>query len=89
MKVVFKGFLRTVAQEVQNGASRITTGKLPLSFGMYCEIFKWMMDDTTAAGRFAHLFLVLRQEINERPFDVLPVLRKKCYSTAGRRASTF
>ena len=32
MKVVFKGFLRTVAQEVQNGDSRITTGNFPLSF---------------------------------------------------------
>ena len=59
MKVVFKGFLRTVAQEVQNGDGRITTGKLPLSFELYCEICKWMMEDTTAAGRFAHLFLVL------------------------------
>ena len=40
MKVVFKEFLRTVAQEVQNGDSRITTGKLPLSFELYCEIYK-------------------------------------------------
>ena len=59
MKVVFKGFLRRVAQEVQNGNGRITTGKLPLSFELYCEICQWMLEDTSAAGRFAHLFLVL------------------------------
>ena len=38
MKIILKGFLHTVAQEVQNGNGRITTGKLPLLFDLYCEI---------------------------------------------------
>ena len=59
MKIIFKGFLRTVAQEIQNGKERITTGKLPLPFDLYCEIRRWMLEDKTAGGQFAHLYLVL------------------------------
>ena len=59
MKTLFKGLLRTVALEVQNGQGRISTGKIPLSFELYSELCKWMMEDTTSSGRFAHLFLVL------------------------------
>ena len=59
MKGLFKGFLRTVAQEVQNGQGRISTGKLPLSFELYSDLCRWMYEDSSAAGRFAHLFLVL------------------------------
>ena len=47
MKIIFKGFLRTVAQEVQNGNGRITTGKLPLPFDLYCEICRWMLEHKT------------------------------------------
>ena len=59
LKQLFKGFLRTVAIEVQNGNGRITTGKIPLTFDLYTEICKWMQEDDTPAGKFAHLFLVL------------------------------
>ena len=59
LKQLFKGFLRTVAMEVQNGNGRITTGKIPLTFDLYTEICKWMQEDDTPAGKFAHLFLVL------------------------------
>ena len=59
LKQLFKGFLRTVAMEVQNGEGRITTGKIPLTFDLYTEICKWMQEDDTPAGKFAHLFLVL------------------------------
>ena len=43
LKTIFKGFLRTVAQEVQNGNGRITTGKVPLSFALYKEICGWIL----------------------------------------------
>ena len=56
MKGLFKGFLRTVAHEVQNGQGRISTGKLPLSFELYRDICRWMYEDSSAGGRFAHLF---------------------------------
>ena len=59
LKQLFKGFLRTVSIEVQNGNGRITTGKIPLTFDLYTEICKWMQEDDTPAGKFAHLFLVL------------------------------
>lgn len=38
LKTILKGFLWTVAQEVQNGNGWITTGKVPLSFALYKEI---------------------------------------------------
>ena len=59
MSRIFKGFLRIVNEELQNGDGRISTGKVPLSFDLYSEICQWMWDDQTASGRFAHLFLVL------------------------------
>ena len=59
LTTLFKGFLRTVAQEVQNGRGKISTGKIPLPFELYVEICKWMLEDPSPAGRFAHLFLVL------------------------------
>ena len=48
-----------MAQEVQNGNGRITTGKVPLSFALYKEICGWMLEDDSPSGRFAHTFLVL------------------------------
>lgn len=59
LTTLFRGFLRTVAKEVQNGSGRISTGKVPLSYQLYCEICEWMWQDKTPSGRFAHLFLVL------------------------------
>ena len=61
MRTLFKGFLRTVALEVQNGQGRISTGKLPLSFELYSELCKWMMEDETSSGRFAHFFCSLME----------------------------
>ena len=58
-KVIFKGFLRTVAEEVKNGDGQISTGNVPLSFKLYCKLCKLMLQDNSPSGRFAHLFLVL------------------------------
>ena len=58
-KVIFKAFLITVAEEVQNGNGRISTGKVPLSFKLFCKLCIWMFQDNSPSGRFAHLFLVL------------------------------
>ena len=59
LRQLFKGFLRTVAVELQNGEGRITTGKIPLSFELYTEICRWMQQDNSPSGKFAHLFFVL------------------------------
>lgn len=59
MSTLFKGLLRTVAQEMQNGNGRISTGKTPLPFELYAELAQWMMCEGTAVGTFCHLFLVL------------------------------
>ena len=59
LTTLFKGFLRTVAQELQHGNGKISTGKIPLPFDLYEEICRWMLEDPSPAGRFAHLFLVL------------------------------
>ena len=59
MSTLFKGLLRTVAQEMQNGNGRISTGKTPLPFELYAELAQWMMCEGTAGGTFCHLFLVL------------------------------
>lgn len=59
LSTLFKGLLRTVAEETQSGNGRITTGKMPLPFDLYAELCQWMMEEGTSAGTFAHLFLVL------------------------------
>ena len=38
IRIVFKGILHAVAQDIQNGNTRITTGELPQLFDLYCEI---------------------------------------------------
>ena len=57
-KVIFKGFLRTVAEEVQNGNGRISTGKVPLSFKQHCELFDWMFQDDSQSKRGLHIYFL-------------------------------
>ena len=55
----YKGFLRIVVEEVQNGNGRISTGKVPLSFKIYCKLCKCIFQKNSPSGRFALLLHVL------------------------------
>ena len=54
-KVIFKGFFKTVAEEVQHGNGQISTGKAPLSFKLWCQLFKWMFQDNSPSAKIAVL----------------------------------
>ena len=59
MNVLYKGFKRQVAEEVQNGNGKITTGKCPMSFDLYRQINILMMKEDTTESVWARAFLTL------------------------------
>ena len=38
MNVLYKGFKRKVAEEVQQGGGKIQTGKSPMTYGLYRQL---------------------------------------------------
>ena len=59
MNVLFKGFKRKIAEEVQKGGGKIQTGKLPMTFGLYHQINLYMLKEKSFESVWARAFLVL------------------------------
>jgi len=59
MNVLFQGFKRKVAEEVQRGGDKIQTGKSPMSFGLFRQINIYMLREKSFESLWARAFLVL------------------------------
>lgn len=59
MNVLFKGFKRKVAEEMQDGGGKIQTGKAPMMYGLYRQINLFMLKEETLESIWARAFLTL------------------------------
>ena len=56
MNVLFKGFKRKVAEELQQGGSKIQTGKSPMTYGLYRELNLYFLKEKTFESIWARTF---------------------------------
>lgn len=60
LAVTMKGLFNTLALSKQRGATKLTSGKIPLPFEVYSKLSKWFLEQKKASeGVFAACFLVL------------------------------
>ena len=59
MNVLFKGFKRKVAEELQHGGGKIETGKSPMSYALYRELNILFLREKTVESIWAKAFLTL------------------------------
>ncbi len=55
--VLFKGLKQSITEEKQDGEGKIQTGKIPMSFGLYCRLNEYMLRNNTLESVFACAFL--------------------------------
>ena len=71
-----KGLKNTSAKERGKQGKRLTEGKEPLPFVVYCAICRWLLEKGDKASIFAHCFLVLTWNLMCRSINTTLVQRE-------------